>query len=56
MPSCHVCGLELEEDEGFFCSDCGEFICFGCGDSDMCNECLGDELFIADILDLEGEF
>jgi len=25
MPECVVCGLEFDEDEGFYCNDCGEF-------------------------------
>ena len=56
LKECHICGIEVHEDEGFEGSDCGLFTCFGCGDNDMCNLCLGDEVFLADILDLEGEF
>jgi len=25
LPECIVCGLEFNEDEGFYCSDCEEF-------------------------------
>lgn len=53
LKECHICGAETEEDDGFVCSDCGNFTCNGCGDSDLCSYCVGDELFIADILDLE---
>lgn len=50
---CHVCGKEISEDEGFTCNDCGEFVCNSCGDGDLCNMCIEDELFIADILGFE---
>ena len=52
---CHVCGEEIEEDEGYRCSDCGERICDSplCGDGDMCSLCIGDEIFLADILGFE---
>jgi hypothetical protein len=56
MRSCRICGIEVSEDEGFECSDCGEFTCLGCGDSDTCNLCIGDEVFLLDILDSEEEF
>lgn len=55
MPECVVCHGDFEEDEGFRCNDCGEFCCNSCGDGDLCNLCLGDEVFLLDILDLEGE-
>ena len=50
---CHVCGVEIEEDEGYRCSDCGEFTCNSCGDGDLCNLCIGDEVFLLDVLGLE---
>ena len=50
---CHVCGAKEKEESGFTCNDCGEFTCNLCGDGDLCNLCIGDELFIGDILDLE---
>lgn len=53
MPECHVCGVESED--GFFCNDCGEWTCNSCGDGDLCNLCIGDEVFLLDILDLEEE-
>ena len=53
LKDCHVCNLECKGDRGFFYSDCGEFTCNLCGDRDLCNWCLGDEIFLADILDLE---
>ena len=50
---CHICYLECKADSGFSCSDCGEFTCDACGDGELCDECLDDELFLADILDLD---
>jgi len=55
MPECHVCGEETDAETGFVCNDCGEFTCNMCGDGDLCDLCIGDEVFLADILDLEGE-
>jgi len=48
--------MKIEEDESFECFDCGEFACLRYEDSDMCNLCIGDEVFLLDILDPEGEF
>ena len=53
---CHVCSQEVPEDEGYYCSDCGEFTCSSCGDGDLCSECLEDEVWLADVLDLEDEW
>ena len=47
MPSCHMCGLEA--DEGFKCIQCGEFTCFSCGDSSLCNNCLDEDVFLVEI-------
>jgi len=54
MPRCHICDQIFEENEGFTCNDCGEFTCNGDGDGDLCNLCIGDEVILGDILDLEG--
>lgn len=51
MPECHMCGLEEPEEDGFYCNDCGEFTCNSCGDGDLCELCIGDEVFFLDILD-----
>ena len=56
MAECHVCGRQVEEDEQFKCNDCGEITCNSCGDGDLCNLCIEDEVFMADILDLEEGF
>ena len=53
MIECNVCGIETEDY--FECEDCGEPTCFSCGDGDMCNKCIGDEVFLANVLDSEGE-
>ena len=37
---CHVCGRQVEEDEYFVCSNCGEITCNSCGDGDQCNLCI----------------
>ena len=55
MQECHACGEETDAEDGFVCNDCGLWTCNMCGDGDLCNLCVGDEVFIADILDLEGE-
>jgi len=49
MPECHICGIETNAEDGFVCNDCGEFTCNSCGDGDLCDLCMGDELFLLDI-------
>lgn len=56
MPEYRIFGLEVPEEDGFYCNDCGEFTCNSCDDGDLCNLCIGDEVFLLDILDLEGQF
>jgi hypothetical protein len=51
VPVCHICGLEVPEEDVFYCSDCGEFTCNSCGDGDLCDHCLDDEVFFLGILD-----
>lgn len=53
---CHVCGATIPKSESFECGDCGEPTCDKalCGDGVLCSLCIGDEVFIADILDLES--
>ena len=51
MPESHICCLEVPEEDGYYCSDCGEFTCNSCGDGDLCELCLGDEDFFLGILD-----
>ena len=50
VPECHICALEVSKEDGFYCSDCGEFTCNSCGDGNLCDECLDDEVFFLDIL------
>ena len=38
MPECHICGLEVPKEDGFYCSDCGEFTCNSCGNGNLCDE------------------
>jgi len=26
VPECHICGLEVPKEDGYYCSDCGEFV------------------------------
>ena len=47
MPSCNICGREVSE--GFECVQCGKFTCFSCGDSSMCNHCLDEDVFLAEV-------
>ena len=54
--ACHVCGIEVGENEAFICSDCGELTCPSCGDSDLCSECVEDEVWLADVLEFEDEW
>lgn len=54
MAECHVCGQETDADDGLIRNDFGEFTCNSCGDGDLCNLCIGDEVFLLDILNLEG--
>ena len=43
MPTCDICGEEVEHT--FNCKMCGSSYCAGCGDPDggVCTYCLGDE-------------
>ena len=49
MAECHVCGEQT--DDFYLCEDCGEPICqkASCGDGIYCIECLGDDIFLAEI-------
>ena len=40
VPECHICCLEVAEEDGYYCSDCGEFTCNSCCDGDLCELCL----------------
>ena len=43
MPTCNICGEEVETT--FNCKMCGASYCAGCGDPDekVCTYCAGDE-------------
>ena len=43
MPTCDICGEEVEHT--FSCKMCGADFCAGCGDPDerVCTYCLGDD-------------
>lgn len=55
MPECHICRKEMDAEDGFVCNDCGLWTCNSCGDGDLCGYCIGDEVFLADILGFEEE-
>lgn len=57
LVTCHVCGATIPKSEAFKCEDCGEWTCQKplCGDGILCSLCIGDEVFMADILDLTGD-
>ena len=38
---CCGCGGEARGAEGYTCSDCGAYVCRGCGKSGLCPHCYG---------------